>query len=200
MYVRKWNTWSKDPRTGPRFSAFYWSKCGSSFLFSRYGSGAISGSLIWTLLPSRQCRPKQFHWALVVCSFLTSLGRLLEKHEILNNNVFDLTILPTRWCKLRWCNFKRLPLSLSLSRNRTILTNYVRRSWSPKWYVQMMCSLTMRKTAARSVTLHFTLGKVTPKLSASVNASFSNPDHFFVIRPIFVPSFVKILIFLTQHE
>ena len=90
MYVRKWNTWIRDPRTGPRFSAFYWSKCGSSFLFSRYGSGAISGSLIWTLLPSRQCRPKQFHWALVVCSFLTSLGRLLEIHEILNNNVFDL--------------------------------------------------------------------------------------------------------------
>ena len=89
MYVRKWNTWIRDPRTGPRFSAFYWSKCGSSFLFSRYGSGAIRGSLIWTLLPSRQCRPKQFHWALVVCSFLTSLGRLLEKHEILNNNVFE---------------------------------------------------------------------------------------------------------------
>ena len=198
MYVRKWNTWSRDPRTGPRFSAFYWSKCGSSFLFSRYGSGAISGSLIWTLLPSRQCRPKQFHWALVVCSFLTSLGRLLEKHEILNNNVFDLK----QFCLRVGANCVGAILkdSLSLSRNRTILTNYVRRSWSPKWYVQMMCSLTMRKTAARSVTLHFTLGKVTPKLSASVNASFSNPDHFFVIRPIFVPSFVKILIFLTQHE
>ena len=68
---------------------------------------------------------------------------------------------------------------------------------------EMVCSLTMRKTAARSMSLHLTsrsFGKVTPKLSASVNASFSNPDHFFVIRPIFVPSFVKILSLLTQHK
>ena len=101
------------------------------------------------------------------------------------------------WCArflLRLAYFSKNMKSLIITYSS--LANCVRRSWQS----EMVCSLTIRKTAARSVTLHFTLGKVTPKLSASVNASFSNPDHFFVIRPIFVPSFVKILSLLTQHK
>ena len=46
--------------------------------------------------------------------------------------------------------------------------------------------LTIRKVAARVVALTFTsrsIGKTTPKLSASVNISFTKPDHCLEIRP-----------------
>ena len=54
--------------------------------------------------------------------------------------------------------------------------------------------LTIRNTAAKSVILQRTSrsnGKVTPKLSESVNASRANPDHCFVIFPTSEPSFVS---------
>ena len=55
-------------------------------------------------------------------------------------------------------------------------------------------NLTIKNTAASSVSLHFTsrsIGKVTPKLSASVNASFNSPDHCLDTFPTLSPSFVK---------
>ena len=118
----------------------------------------------------------------------------LDAHADPNNSI------GLAWCArflLRLADFSKNMKSLIITYSS--LANCVRRSWQS----EMVCSLTIRKTAARSVTLHLTsrsFGKVTPKLSASVNASFSNADHFFVIRPIFVPSFVKILSLLTQHK
>ena len=59
---------------------------------------------------------------------------------------------------------------------------------------EFLSKLTIRNTAARRVNLHLTsrsIGKVIPKLSASVNNSFAGPDHCFVTFPTSSPSFVK---------
>ena len=52
-------------------------------------------------------------------------------------------------------------------------------------------TLTIRKTAARRVSLHFTsksIGNETPKLSASVKDSCKRPDHCFDKLPTGDPS------------
>jgi len=62
--------------------------------------------------------------------------------------------------------------------------------------------LTIKNTAASSVNLHLTsrsIGKVIPKLSASVNNSLAGPDHCFVTFPTSSPFVVKTYAVETQY-
>ena len=85
----------------------------------------------------------------------------------------------------------RVPTTLRVFKKHIILKH---KSFSKKYSIRL---LTIRNTAAKSVILQRTsrsIGKVTPKLSESVNASLANPDHCFVIFPTSEPSFVSTLV------
>ena len=81
----------------------------------------------------------------------------------------------------------RVPATLRVFKKHIILKH-------KSFEIKSIRLLTIRNTAAKSVILQRTsrsIGKVTPKLSESVNASLANPDHCFVTFPTSVPSFVS---------